>query len=106
MLAGVLALTGGVSFAAPSPELLESLTTQILEQQTKTKSAKEVLDQLKPIFSHCATSHKDKAVQSLCKSFLEKQFASLEKEREKVQTGGVVFTKLGKLTDEEWLARV
>lgn len=79
MLAGLFALTGGVSFAAPTPELLESLTTQILEQQTKTKSAKEVLDQLKPVFSHCATSHKDKAVQSVCKSFLEKQFVSIEK---------------------------
>lgn len=101
-----LFLGWNITFAAPTPELLENLTTQILEQQTKTKSAKEVLDQLKPIFSHCATSHKDKAVQSLCKSFLEKQFASLEKEREKVQTEGVVFTKLGKLTDEEWLARI
>lgn len=79
MFAWMLFFAGGVSFAAPTPELLESLTTQILEQQTKTKSAKEVLDQLKPIFSHCATSHKDEAVQAVCKSFLEKQFVSLEK---------------------------
>ncbi len=106
LLFGVLFFWIGTTFATPTPELLEDLITQILTQQTLKKSWKEVLDQLKPIFSHCATSHKDKAVQSLCKSFLEKQFASLEKEREKVQTGGVVFTKLGKLTDEEWLERI
>lgn len=38
ILAGMLSLLGGMSFAAPSPEFLEDLTTQILEQQTLKKS--------------------------------------------------------------------
>lgn len=97
----VLFLGWGITFAAPSPELLESLTTQILEQQTKTKSAKEVLDQLKPLFLHCAKSHKDKTIQEICKVFTSKYLPILEKKWENVEAGGVAITHLGRLSNKE-----
>lgn len=104
ILAGMLSLLGGMSFAAPSPEFLEDLTTQILEQQTLKKSWKEVLDQLKSLFAQCAILHTDQALQSVCKNFLEKQFTSLEKKWSSVLKGGIRLTSLGKLSASDRLA--
>ena len=96
-----LLLGRGISFAAPSPQYLEHLTTQILKQQTLTTTWKEVLDQLKSLFTQCASSHQDKAIEAVCKNFLEEQFPKLEKQWEKVLTGGFEVASLGKLTDEK-----
>lgn len=101
-----LFLGWNITFAAPTPELLENLTTQILEQQTKTKSAKEVLDQLTPLFTQCASSHKDKAIQSVCKIFLEKQFTSLKKKWITTLTGWFAFYHIGKISSKDRLSQL
>ncbi len=100
---GIFIFSIWVSVAKPSTELFSTLTTQILEKQTRTKSAKEILDQLYDIFSTCANTHKNSIIQKNCTSFLKSNFPFIQTKWEKVGTGGIIVTPIGKLSDEERL---
>lgn len=103
---GILLFCIETTFSSPTLDFLEDLTNQILEYKTLKKSWWEVLGQLKWIFTQCANSSKNTNTQQLCQGFLNNKFPKIEKERKQVQTGGVIFTKLGKLTDEQWLEKI